>query len=170
MVNSGDISTKEEREILESSADECEGELARLATDSSEHLYNSTIQHAEPELPPETPAWGIKLLEIMQKEFRSVSLTVTVIEESANKNTKNIKDMEKKLSQVELQNWKLVNENFQLRERLLEVEYRQRRNNLIFKGVLDLDNETDAHCITKLRQVLRSVLGLDHSFCIDRCY
>ena len=70
-----------------------------------------------------------------------------------------------------MKNRVLEEENVQLCEKLLDLEYKQRRNNLIFEGVYDNVNESDLDCITKLHQVLRVIPGIDvDKFRIDRCH
>ena len=122
-------------------------------------------------LPPETPEWGAKLLEIIQVEFWVVAQSITQVEDDARRNSKDIKQFEKKLTKMEKQNKSLTEENVQLKEKLLELEYRQKRNNLIFEGVVDSQGETDLDCIRKVRFVLKDIPGLDvNGFRIDRCY
>ena len=71
---------------------------------------------------------------------------------------------------IEERNRVLEDENIQLKEKLLDLEYRQRRNNLIFDGIADNSNETDLQCIRKLCFVLRGIPGLNvEEFQIDRC-
>ena len=53
------------------------------------------------ELPPETPEWGLKLLEIIQNEFRSVNTSITMVEDSTKLNSTNILAIEKQLSDIE---------------------------------------------------------------------
>ena len=79
--------------------------------------------------------------------------------------------MERCLSIVEDKNCSLENENVQLKEKLLDLEYRQCRCNLVFEGIADSPNETDLQCIQKLRFMLRNIPGLDvNYFRIDRCH
>ena len=95
---------------------------------------------------------------------------MTQTDENVNKNNKRIIQMEKKLAKAELHNKTLSKENAQLKERLLEVEYRQRCNNLIFEGIGDCDDEADVQCINKLRSTLSAIPGLDQGFKIERCH
>ena len=72
---------------------------------------------------------------------------------------------------VEKQNKQLLDENVALKEKLLDLEYKQRRNNLIFEGIYDEQGETDIQCMNKLRLTLVNVPGLDsENVHIDRCY
>ena len=123
------------------------------------------------ELPEGTPEWGVKLLEIMQNEFRAVSLKVDATDLTAEENKRDIETMERKLTMVEAMNKNLVKENIELKEKLLDLEFRQRKNNLIFDGIHDTEKETDLDCIKKLRFVLKDIAGLDvQNFRIDRCH
>ena len=81
-----------------------------------------------------------------------------------------LKQIEQKLTKVQDRNNTLKKENLLLKEKVLDLEYRQRRNNLIFDGISDAQKETDLDCIRKLRFVLRNIPGIDvEGFRIDRC-
>ena len=121
-------------------------------------------------LPTEMLEWGIKLFELIQKEFKSVANSVGTVERSVKKNSKSIDKIEKKLAGVELWNKELETENINLKERLLDIEYRQKCNNLIFEGVLDCDGESDTQIINKVRSILKHIPGLDQSLVIDKCH
>ena len=103
-------------------------------------------------LPPEMPAWGIKLFELLQMEFRKSSKST---DEEIQTNVRSIKQIERKLAKVELQNQSLEEENVNLKEKLLEIDFKQRRNNLIFEGVQDSEGESDRDTIMKLRNLLK---------------
>ena len=64
-----------------------------------------------------------------------------------NETPKSIKNIEKKLAYVEKCNVSLESENIKLKEKLLEMEYHQKRNNLIFEGIFDTQGESDLDCI-----------------------
>ena len=126
-------------------------------------------------LPENTPDWGIKLLEILQgtikAEVRKVSATVSVVDEKTVKNVKDIKSVEKRCSQLERKNKALESKNVLLKEKLLDMEFKQRKCNLIFDGIVDAPGETDLECIERLRYVLKDNPGLDSkNFRIDRCH
>ena len=67
-------------------------------------------------LPAETPDWGIKLLEIIQGEFKSVKDQIASVDLKNNDNATDIKLMLAKLEKMEVQNHDLVTENVALRE------------------------------------------------------
>ena len=77
-----------------------EGEVISKNDQSHDEL-NSTdvIQEAKnpPKLPAETPDWGIKLLEIIQNEFKNVTSQIGQVEKGTNKNSKDIKSVERRL-------------------------------------------------------------------------
>ena len=129
------------------------------------------LSHSKVKIPDETPEWGTKLFEFIEMKFEGVNQKINHIERSSKKNSSSVKKMTKKLESVELRNKALVAENLDLKEHLLEVEYRQRRSNLIFEGITDNLDETDLDCIRKLRHALSNIPGLDaENFRIDRCH
>ena len=123
--------------------------------DSETELECERQADKETELPEGTPEWGAKLLEIIQNEFKAVTMKLDGVDEQRQSNTKNIKAIEKKLARVEKINASLECENTQLKEKLLELEYQQKRNNLIFEGIPDVVEETDIQCMNKLRGALQ---------------
>ena len=125
--NSAASPTREEGELTDT-ADESENKCQDGVKSSSSDVQSSDAKSDTEtmSLPPEMPEWGIKLLEIIQKEFRSMNVSISNVEETAGNNSRNMKRMERKLAKVEECNKSLVNENVQLKEKLLEVEFRQR--------------------------------------------
>ena len=115
-------------------------------------------------LPEETPEWGSKLLAIIQGEFKSISLQMSRVERAGESNSATINSMSKRLDLVEKRNKLLLEENSVLKEKLLDMEFQQRRGNLIFDGLSDVVNETEVECLRKIRSALRSIPGLDAEF------
>ena len=76
--------------------------------------------------------------------------SIAATESSSKQSARSVKKIEKKLEKVELHNRELTTENINLKEKLLDLEYKQNRNNLVFEGVTDSDAETDVQCINKL--------------------
>ena len=155
--------------------DQGEGELDASSDEDNESPADSSIQPQEEKssvdkLPMEMPEWGIRLFELIQKEFWNVTKAVGSAEKAARKNSKSIEKIEKRLAGVELRNKELENENLDLKEQLLDIDFRQRRNNLIFEGITDSDAETDVQSIHKLRSILKNIPGLDQNFVIDKCH
>ena len=124
-----------------------------------------------PTLPEGTPDWGVKLLEIIQAEFRNVTQHVKSVEVQNEQNAKDVKKIENKLAKVEKHNQELKEENCALRERILEIEYRQREQNLIFEGIPDLADESDISLVYKVQGPLCGIPGLQSdAFVIDKCH
>ena len=96
---------------------------------------NDSLKETAIKLPEETPKWGIKLLEILQNQFLTMNGRVDSTQENCKENTKSIKLIEKKLVIAEEMNAQLEYENLQLKEKLYEMEYQQKQNNLLFEGV-----------------------------------
>ena len=155
-----------------------EGELVKTDEDSSSEPEGPSISTISPqpdsnpvdELPSETPHWGIKLFELLHKDLVNVNTSMSLLESTTNQNTRDVKQLQRKLSIVEKQNESLQSENINLKERLLEVEYKQRRNNLIFDGIIDNDQESEGELISKIRDVVSHIPGLDKNFRVDKCY
>ena len=159
------------KKLSDGSPSEQSEKAGKLVTDAN--VTNLKAKTAS--LPSKTPDWGIKLLEILQltiqTEVRNVSATVSPIKTKVDNNAKDIIDVKAKLQKIEKRNKALEHDNSELKEKLLDLEYRQQRNNLIFEWVVDADNETDLQCIEKLRYVLKDIPGLDASeFKIDCCH
>ena len=74
------------------------------------------------ELPAATPDWGIKLLEIMQREMHSVALSVGKMETAGRKTNKAMNKIEDTMIKIEECNRVLEDENIQLKEKLLNLE------------------------------------------------
>lgn len=61
------------------------------------------------------------MLEIIQSDIKSFTMKLEDIERKIDH--KNLKSLETKLAEVELRNEKLEDENVNLKEKLLEMEY-----------------------------------------------
>ena len=169
------VSKRKKLTKMKKVSDGSSGDLSEKEGEPVSDANVTNLKAKTASLPSETPDWGIKLLEILQltiqTEVRNVSSTVSPIKTKVDNNAKDIIDVKAKLQKIEKCNKALEHENSELKEKLLDLEYRQQRNNLIFEGVVDADNETDLQCIEKLRCVLKDIPGLDASeFKIDRCH
>ena len=122
-------------------------------------------------LPEGTPDWGIKLLEILRGDMKVMSKQLAAVEIQCTSNSMQMDNMAKKLVVVEEENKHLTEENHLLKEKVLDLEYRQCRNNLLFEGIPDSQSESDLDCIQKLRYSLRGIPGLNcDDFKIERCH
>ena len=160
-------SSIEEGEIDEYSDDDVRDEDSRPMVSKTATAKEGLLPD---ELPSETPDWGVKLFDLIQREFSKIANSVAEVEKTATENAQSIKKIDYKLAKAEEHNRHLQLENSDLKEKLLDVEFRQHRNNLIFEGIVDSDKDTDIECIRKIRNVLRSIPGLDSNFRIDRCH
>ena len=123
------------------------------------------------DLPPGTLEWGQKLVQLMQEGSRSLSHQLHMVESEGKKNKKDVQRIEQKLAKVEKRNESLEVENTMLKEKLLDLEYQQKHNNLIFEGIQDSQEESDLQCINKLRAILQVIPGIDVTkFRIDCCH
>ena len=122
-------------------------------------------------LPAETPEWGLALVKLIQAELKSVRTEVRIVETNNTKISDDVKSLERKLHKVENRNRHLELENSTLKEKMLDLDYKQRLNNLIFDGIPDSNAETDIECIGKLRNCLRHIDNFDaNGFRIDKCF
>ena len=178
-LNTSEISKElEEGELSESFEEDSDGYSTTSSIINEETVQQERISTfsldkspiTEISLPADTPEWGKKLFEMFQNEFRRVTTSVEHVSSIADNNASSVKDMEQKLAKVELHNRSLTTENTQLKEKLLDLEYQQKRNNLIFEGISDMMDESDVDCINKIHYVVAAIPGLDKSFKIDRCY
>ena len=123
------------------------------------------------DLPPGTPDRGQKLVQLMQEGFHSLSNQLHAVEYKGKNNKKDVQRIERKLAKVEKRNESLEAENTMLKEKLLDLEYQQKRNNLIFEGIQDSQEESDLQCINKLWAILWVIPGIDVTkFRIDHCH
>ena len=152
---SNDTSQKKSK-LSRSNAQVSEDNNARPSTEETE-LTKS------PQLPEGTPDWGIKLVEIIQGEFRAVTNHVKSLELQSERNKNDIQGVERKLVRVEEENKMLHQENNDLKERLLDLECKQEQCNLIFEDVQDTANESDVEAKTMpLRYLGPGLLRLCH--------
>lgn len=135
----------------------------------------------EAELDPETPAWAVTLIKTVndfRDEVRSGSLTVanvqTAVTSIIKSNLELADSAEKMASQVESlerEQVALRNENSLLQEKLLLLEFHQRRNNLIFDGIPEaVGFESGRDCYDKIVDCISGVPGIFPDVRIDRCH
>ena len=77
----------------------------------------------------------------------------------------------KKVLTLESENIELRVKTQDMKEKLLDLEFRQRRNNLVFDGIPEVRNETDYDCFQKILYVIRAIPGINvDAVRIDRCH
>ena len=128
------------------------GSCGNSDSDRSEQLDtdDSTGQDEPLELPEGTLDWGITLLKIIQKDLSKVTKHVSTVELDAVKTKTDVKNLEQKIQKMEIVNQELKEENVMLKERLLDLKYRQKQCSLLFEGIMDSPDESDIECIRKL--------------------
>lgn len=91
----------------------------------------------------------------------------------ANHLTKELNDVQKDLNSERCQNNKLLNEVSDLREHVLNLECRQRRENIIFDGFPESRGETDYDCYAKVVDAISYIQAfgpLAEQVKISRCH
>ena len=120
-------------------------------------------------IPEDTPEWGKHLLRVMKQDFRTLSQQIGNLE-TKNENAETaVKGIGERLAKIEIDNATLKEENMKLKEKLVDQEYRQRRNNLLFEGITETDNETDSNCFEKLTAVLNAITPVNE-WKYERCH
>ena len=108
------------------------------------------------------PAWGKELLSILREDNKQVNDNLIKLagahERKVRKINKSLEDMNKKMCDLVLVNEHLSSENRDLREKVLDLEYRQRRNNLVFDGIREHDGEQGSDCYNKIIAVLNNIM------------
>ena len=93
--------------------------------------------------------------------------------DNANKQYENLlekyRDLEKEHQLLSVANTRLKNDISQLREDHLRLETYQRRNNMVFTGIGEVQKETSQQCKSKLIETLSSITG-SSEFLIGRCH
>ena len=131
-------------------------------SDSSDSETDEEIdeiqQHYKTVLPDDTPAWGKAILSCFRedvkkifKKHKSLSKKVSNVSSELKSNKKSLQKLHKRVARLESCNGKLSEENIELREKMLDLEYRQRRSNLVFEGIKDGKGETNVQLMSKFK-------------------
>lgn len=133
------------------------------------------------DLDPDTPPWAAKLLKSvneLKQELLSNSSTMAGIQKAVtgiiSSNMELVDSVGKLTDQVdvlECERSLLQNENSNLHEKLLLLEFHQRRNNLLFDGIPEAPGyESGKDCYDKIMSCISSVPGLFPEVRVDRCH
>lgn len=111
-----------------------------------------------------TPQWALDLIASvndLKTEIGRLSSTSSKV----NKLTRRIESLER-------ENTLKHSENEELREKILNLEYHQRRNNLVFYGIDECDGpENGRDCYNKIMHYISGIPDIDaNSIRIDRCH
>ena len=125
-------------------------------------------------LPSDTPAWGVALLAAIRVEFVKFNKRQddheTTVTSSITKSTKTINKLMEKVHNLEIENQFLHDYSYEMKEKLLDLEFRQRCNNLVFDGFHESESETGYDCYLKIKNAIRNIPGIDPNFKVDRCH
>ena len=78
----------------------------------------------------------------------------------------------KKVSAIETSNIIIQDEQLEMKEKILDLEYRQRRNNLVFEGIPEGNpvTETSYDCYQKIVSVTRGIPQMSNNVSVERCH
>lgn len=130
----------------------------------------------------DTPVWARELIKSVDN-LRTELARVNSISENTQKAlgnfikatdalTKKVDNLSHRISAVENKNTILQSENVNLREKVLLLEFHQRRSNLVFEGIPESDDSESGHdCYLKIIQILSWIPNLDvNQVRIERCH
>lgn len=114
------------------------------------------------------PSWARELftkLDRIEKTIETVSKATSSLHSTVNKLTARV-------NTLEMENLIFKEENTELREKLLNLEFHQRRNNLVFEGIPESNVAESGHdCYKKIMQCLSELPDMNlMSIRIDRCH
>lgn len=112
----------------------------------------------------DAPQWALDLIS----SVKDLKAEITRLSEQSTNAVK----LQKKVNHLERENLLMHQENEDLKEKVLLLEYHQRRNNLVFYGIDEVDGpETGRDCYDKLMQIVSNIPDLDvGAIRIDRCH
>ena len=165
------ISSGESPEKKKSKTDEDDGESSSHSVDQSKEVC------AVKSLEPSAPEWGKELLKALHTDMQQICSKLDSIALNSETSKKEIKSINKKLNLIEIENYKLKVENSDLKNKVVDLEYRQRRCNLLFDGIPDATPnqegkkvESDLDCFSKVLTVLKGIPDLSPSVSFERCH
>lgn len=137
---------------------------------------DDTKMEKSPEMDyPDAPKWAKDLMEKLERVenlAKDTQKTITVALQVNTDTSNKVKALTKRVCDLEQENISVKNEKTDLHERLLLLEFHQRRNNLVFDGIPEVDGpESGRDCYFKLIEILSYLPDLDVSGVrIERCH
>lgn len=121
------------------------------------------------------PSWAQELMDKLVKVETIANNTQKSIDGVLKSNvetTTKVNLLTKKVNLLEVENQQIKSKNEELEEKVLLLEYHQRRNNLLFDGIPEVDGrENGRDCYNKLLHCLGSIKSINPaSVPIDRCH
>lgn len=189
---------KKTKSVKDYLTDKVEMEMESMSSPILPSKPAETDERAEPRTPcerlnfevpdcpisPDTPGWAQDLINSVNALKKELVRVCTIAEETKdsmtgilNKSTEltnKLGNISRKVVNIERESASLRLENTEMKEKLLLLEFHQRRNNLIFDGIeeeAEGHSETGFDCYEKIMSCLRCIPGLNtHSIRIDRCH
>lgn len=130
----------------------------------------------------DAPKWAKDLITSVQQlksEIKKISALSEDTQKAINKVidnntslTRNVNKLSEKVVHLEIEGNLLRSENSELKEKLLLLEFHQRRNNLVFTGIEEsASSESGFDCYNKVMQCISNIPDLNlSSIRIDRCH
>ena len=81
-----------------------------------------------------------------------------------------VQTISNQMTVLQNENQKLYNENQILHERLIRLECHQRRQNVVFEGIAEVNGETDKDCMRKVLENIKSIPNVSKSIKLSRCH
>ncbi len=114
----------------------------------------------------------VKQIAALNDNIESLSESNEFAHEQSSEALQELAEIKTKLCVIDSlqeENQRLKSENVQLTERLLTLECYQRRENIVFEGFAEQENEKEADCREKVKNALQNINGLDN-LQISRCH
>lgn len=123
----------------------------------------------------DAPQWAKDLMDKLNKVEALADKTNKAVEGLVKTNaalSSRVDSLTSKVTKLEEENVRIKSENCDLHEKLLLLEYHQRRNNLVFDGIPEVNGmESGRDCFDKLISYLSHLPDFDVSCIrIDRCH
>ena len=150
--------------------DNSDGSSSSSGDTESESSDSSSDTEDEVELPDETPEWGKIIFNSVEKGRKDIKQLKSCTRK-VKRHSRELAEIKTRMTNLELNNERLTHENVDLKEKLLDLEYRSRRNNLVFEGISESDaSEGGYDCFLKVCNVVK-FCGIDtKTFKVDRCH
>ena len=124
---------------------------------TADETNSDTTKNPELVMPADTPEWEKQLLAVIRNDFGKISCQLNSLQTGHDNTTTKFKEVSKRVNEVEAE--------------VLDIEYLQRRSNLVFTGIAEGENETDKDTDKKLRQVLRVFKDIESTdLKFERCH
>ena len=155
---------------------ECENSNSSDSESDEGSIKNDNVASQQQEdrykdMPDDTPEWGKWILRVMRNDFQTLSQQVKTAQDVGTGAKQSVDTLTQKIANMEIVNKKLTHDNLLLQEKVNELEYRQRRSNLVFEGASYSQGDTDDISFHKLQRILYKIFGknLERSQ-IERCH